>query len=100
MAGILIKADETGVELLNNMADGVDEGADNIVEQTNALLDDVSQYPALGPHVDSIKNIVGKIQEETKSTSAPARVVAEKLRKKAKDYQDWIDDDLFGDSGN
>lgn len=100
MAGILIKADETGVELLNNMADGVDEGADNIVEQTDALLDDVSQYPALGPHVDSIKNIVGKIQEETKSTSAPARVVAEKLRKKAKDYQDWIDDDLFGDSGN
>lgn len=100
MAGILIKADETGVELLNNMADGVDEGADNIVEQTDTLLDDVSQYPALGPHVDSIKNIVGKIQEETKSTSAPARVVAEKLRKKAKDYQDWIDDDLFGDSGN
>lgn len=100
MAGILIKADETGVELLNNMADGVDEGADNIVEQTDALLDDVSQYPALGPHVNSIKNIVGKIQEETKSTSAPARVVAEKLRKKAKDYQDWIDDDLFGDSGN
>ena len=100
MAGILIKADETGVELLNNMADGVDEGADNIVEQTDALLDDVSQYPALGPHVDSIKNIVGKIQEETKSTSSPARVVAEKLRKKAKDYQDWIDDDLFGDSGN
>lgn len=100
MAGILIKADETGVELLNNMADGVDEGADNIVEQTDALLDDVSQYPALGPHVNSIKNIVGKIQEETKSTSAPARVVAEKLRKKAKYYQDWIDDDLFGDSGN
>lgn len=100
MAGILIKADETGVELLNNMADGVDEGADNIVEQTDALLDDVSQYPALGPHVNSIKNIVGKIQEETKSTSATARVVAEKLRKKAKDYQDWIDDDLFGDSGN
>lgn len=100
MAGIILKADETGISILNGMADGIDEGADNINEQTDALLDSVTQYPALGPHIESIKRLVIKIQEETKNTSAPARVVAEKLRKKAKDYQEWIDDDLFGDSGN
>lgn len=100
MAGIILKADEAGVNILNSMADGIDEGADNIIEQTDALLDNVTQYPALGPHIESIKKLVMEIQEETKNTSAPARVVAEKLRKKAKDYQDWIDDDLFGGSGN
>lgn len=100
MAAIILKADEEGVSILNSMADGVDEGADSITEQTDALLDNVTQYPALGPHVNSIKRLVTLIQDETKNTSAPARVVAEKLRKKAKDYQDWIDDDLFGDSGN
>lgn len=100
MAGIIIKADEDGISILNSMADGVDEGADSIVEQTDTLLDDVTQYPALGPHMDSIKRLVTLIQEETKNTSAPARVVAEKLRQKAKDYQDWIDDDLFGSAGN
>lgn len=100
MAGIILKADEEGVKILNGMADGIEEGADHIVEQTDALLDEVEQYRALGPHINSIKNIVALIQEETKNSSAPARVVAQKLRKKAQDYQDWIDDDLFGDLGN
>lgn len=100
MTGIILKADEAGVNILNGMADGIDEGADNIIEQTDALLDNVTQYPALGPHIESIKKLVIEIQEETKNTSAPARVVAEKLRKKAKDYQDWINDDLFGGLGN
>lgn len=100
MAGIILKADEEGIAILNGMTDGIDEGADSIVEQTDALLDNVTQYPALGPHIESIKRLVTLIQSETKSASTPARVVAEKLRKKAKDYQDWIDDDLFGDSGN
>ena len=100
MAGIILKADEEGVKILNGMADRIEEGADRIVEQTDALLDEVEQYRALGPHINSIKNIVALIQEETKNSSAPARVVAQKLRKKAQDYQDWIDDDLFGDLGN
>jgi len=100
MAGLIIKADEEGVSILNNMADGVEDGADRINEQTDSLLDEVTQYPALGPHVESIKNFIMRIQEETKSSSAPARVVASKLRKKAQDYRNFIDDDLFGDSGN
>lgn len=98
--GIIIKANEEGISILNSMANGVEEGADSIVEQTEALLDNVTQYPALGPHISSIKRLVTLIQEETKNTSAPARVVAKKLREKAKDYQDWIDDDLFGNAGN
>lgn len=100
MAGFILKADEEGVRMLNGMADGIEYGTDRIVEQTDALLDEVEQYRALGPHINSIKNIVALIQEETKNSSAPARVVAQKLRKKAQDYQDWIDDDLFGDLGN
>lgn len=100
MAGIILKADEEGISTLNSMANGVEEGTNSIVEQTDALLDNVTQYPALGPHINSIKRLVTLIQEETKGTAAPARVVAEKLRDKAKAYQDWIDDDLFGDSGN
>lgn len=101
MAGIRIKADEEGVALLNAWADGLEDNAEQIVSQTEQLLDDVSGYPALGPHQSSIKRIVAAIQEETKGTTAPVRVVSEKLRNKAKDYQDWIDDDLFGgDSGN
>lgn len=100
MTGFILKADEHGIRILNVMADGVEEGANDINEQTDALLDNVTQYPALGPHVNSIKRLVTLIQAETKNTSAPARVVAKKMRQKAKDYQDWIDDDLFGDSGN
>ena len=100
MAGFVLKDDEQGVAIMNNMAEGIDTSADDIVTQTEALLDSVDQYPALGPHKDSIKRIVSLIQEETKSTSAPARVVANKLREKAKEYQEWIDDDLFGGSGN
>lgn len=96
MAGIKLKADEEGIQIMNSMADSIEEGADNINEQTDAFLDDVQQFPALGPHKQSIVNIVSRIQEETKSTTAPARVVAEKFRKKAKEYRDWIDDDLFG----
>lgn len=100
MAGIILKADEDGIAILNSIADGIDEGADSIVEQTDALLDDVTQYPALGPHIESIKRLVALIQDETKNAATPARVVAERLRKKAKEYRDWIDDDLFGGSGN
>lgn len=98
--GFKLKADEQGVQILNSMADSTEEGADSIIEQTDAFLEDVEQYPALGPHKQSIINFVTRIQEETKGSAAPARVVAEKLRGKAKDYQDWIDDDLFGDQGN
>lgn len=100
MEGLTIKPDEVGVSILKKMADGIDEGADNIIKQTDALLDNVMQYPALGPHVEAIKRLVMEIQQETKNTSTPARKVAEKLREKAKAYQDWIDDDLFGDPGN
>lgn len=100
MAGIRLKADEEGVAILNATADGVEEGADEIVSQTDSFQDSVSQYPALGPHKNSIVNIVSAIQEETKGAAAPARVVAEKLREKATEYQEWIDDDLFGGSGN
>lgn len=98
--GFILKPDEHGVQTMNTMADNIEEGADNIVEQTDALLDDVEQYSALGPHKQSIINIVTRIQEETKGTTAPTRVVAEKLRNKAKEYQEWIDDDLFGGQGN
>lgn len=98
--GYKLKVDEQGVQLLNNMADGTEEGADSIVEQTDALLEEVEQYPALGPHKQSIISIVNRIQEDTKGAATPARVVAEKLRKKAKEYQEWIDDDLFGGQGN
>lgn len=101
MAGIILKADESGISIMNSMADGVEEGADNIIEQTENFLEEVSQYPALGPHKESIERVVEAIQEKTKGTTAPARVVAEKLRSKAKEYQEWIDDDMFGSgSGN
>ena len=100
MPEIKIKADEEGVAILNSMADGVDDGADSIKTQTDELLDEISQYPALGPHVESIKRIVAMIQEEVNNSTDPARVVADKLRGKAKEYRDWIDDDLFGGSGN
>lgn len=40
------------------------------------------------------------IQEETKGAVSPVRVVAEKLRTKTAEYQEWIDDDLFGGQGN
>jgi len=96
MSGIKLKADEEGISIMNSMADSVEEGADNIIEQTDNLLEEVDQYSALGPHKNSIKNIVMSIQEETKGSTAPARVVAEKLRNKAKEYQEWMDDDLFG----
>ena len=43
MAGIILKADEEGVKILNGMADGIEEGADHIVEQTDALFDEVEQ---------------------------------------------------------
>ncbi len=99
MGGIRVKADEEGIALLNAWADGIDEGADNIVDQTESLLDDVSQYSALGPHKKSIENMIAMIQEETKSASSPARVVAERARKKGKEYQEWIDDALVGDGG-
>lgn len=101
MAGIQLMANEQGVAIMNSLADAVDEGSDSIVEQTDRLLEDVEQYRALGPHKNSIKSIIVRIQEETKNSSAPARVVAEKLRQKAREYQEWIDDDLFGSgSGN
>lgn len=100
MAGFKLKADEQGVRQLNASADFIEEGADNINEQTDALLDAVEQYSALGPHKQSIVSIVTRIQEETKGTSASARVVANKLRGKAAEYQEWIDDDLFGGLGN
>lgn len=98
--GFKLKADEDGVQIMKGMADSIEEGADSIVEQTDALLDDLEQYPALGPHKRSIVSVVTRIQEETKGSTAPARVVAEKLRSKAKEYQEWIDDDLFGERGN
>jgi hypothetical protein len=100
MSGIKVKADEEGVSILKGTADLVEEGADRIIERTERLLDEIDQYSALGPHKKSIENIVTVIQENTKGASAPARVVAEKLREKAKDYQDWIDDDIFGGGGN
>lgn len=100
MAGFMIKVDEDGVTLLRGLADGVDDGADEIVSITENLLDDVQQYSALGPHKKSIETIVEMIQEETKNATSPTKVVAEKLRSKADDYQDWIDNDIFGTSGN
>ena len=100
MAGIKLKADEEGVAILNATAGGIEEGAEDIVSQTEALLDSVDQYPALGPHKSSIINIVTVIQGETKGAASPARVVAEKLRAKAVEYQEWIDDDRFGGQGN
>lgn len=96
MAGIILCADENGVSCLNALAEGVDEGADGITEQTKGFLEEVAQYSALGPHRESIKNVVAAIRERTEGSTAPARVVAEKLREKAKEYQEWIDDDLFG----
>lgn len=96
MTGIILKADEDGIAIMNSMADSVEEGANSIIEQTDSLLEEVNQYGALGPHKNSIKNIIMSIQEETKGSTAPARVVAEKLRNKAKEYQEWLDDDLFG----
>lgn len=100
MAGIKIKVDEEGVKMLNITADSVEEGADDIIELTSNLLDDVQQCTALGPHEKTIKDIVAVIQEKTKGTAAPVRVVVEKLRQKATEYQEWIDEDLFGDQGN
>ena len=99
MAGTKIMATSEGVALLKALAEGVDQNADNIKQKADQLSEDVNQYPALGPHKASIERIVGEIKTEIESSSNPARVVAKKLREKADAIQEWIDDDLFGDSG-
>lgn len=99
MTGIRIKADEEGVKLLNTLAGDVDDSIKDITEQASQLLEDISGNPALGPHKDAIIKAVEEIIEETKGTTAPAEVVTERLRKKAEEYQEWINDDLFGDGG-
>lgn len=97
MAGIRLKADEDGVRTMNAFADSIENGAQNINDLTNSFLEEIQEYPALGPHKQSIVNIITRIQEETNNTTDSARVVAEKFRKKAKEYRDWIDNDLFGE---
>lgn len=94
MAGIKIKADEEGVQIMNSIADGIDEATEDMNSTCESLLGEIQQYPALGPHKQQIESMVEQIQEELKGSTAPARDVAEMLRQKAQQYQEWIDDDF------
>lgn len=100
MAGIRVTSEEYPLTTLNSMADGVVDGVDRIKAQADAALEAISQYPVLGSHAESIKTIVALIREEANNSTAPARTAAEKLREKAKQYQDWINEDMFSVSGN
>ena len=97
--GLIVQVNEEGVQLLNSMADGVETASDDITEYAESIIDEIDKYSALGPHKSSIINMVDAIKESTKGSTAPSRVVAEKLRAKAKQYQEFIDEDIFG-SGN
>ena len=94
MAGIILKADEQGVQIMNSMADSIEEASKGIISTCGSLIDDIKQYPALGPHQKQIEEMVGEIREEASGATAPAIAVAEKFRTKAQQYQEWINDDF------
>ncbi len=94
MAGISIKADEEGVQMLNTMASVVEESAKNMISICDSLLSDVQGISALGPHKDQIDRAIEQIEELIKGATSPAMEVAEKFKEKARQYQEFIDDDF------
>ena len=96
---MIVKSDEQGVQTLNSMADSVEQGVDEVIKSADEMKDEVDEYPALGPHREDIINLVESIKDEIQSASAPAAQVAEKLREKADELNEWISDSIGG-SGN
>lgn len=100
MGSFVVKVDEEGVELLRNMADGIEDRRDEIMSVTVNFLDEIEQYSDLGPHRASLIEIVTDIQEQVKGATSPVAIIADKFRKKADEYQEIIDDDVFSGLGN
>lgn len=98
MAGIVVKSDEDGVQLLRKMSEDIKNGITEILSESGQLLDNINEYPVLGPHKNEIINIVLCIKDGMVKSVGTAQLVAEKLEEKADELQEWINDGNISDT--
>ena len=92
---LLIKADEEGVQLLDEMANNIDAFVESVCAYSQNFMDTMDEYPALGPHKKEMLEIIKEILLALNDSTGAASVVAGKLRQKRDEYQEWIDENRF-----
>lgn len=91
----MIAVNEKGVAALNQMSQSVGTGCQGITSACQGLVDEIDGIGNLGPHKASIKNVAESIQQEVQGATSPAKTVEDKLKEKAQEYQNFIQNDRF-----
>ena len=95
----MVAVNEAGVAALNGMAGSVESGTGRIVSVAGQLVEAVDGLNSLGPHKISILKLAKQVVEAVSSASEPAKVVSGKLKEKAVEYRQFIENDRFGAGG-
>lgn len=89
------------VQALKNYATKIEEGAEQIKNETDTMSNITDQYSGkIGPHADQIKSALDTIKGAVLQGMVPAHEISEKLNDVADAYQEVIDQNYYGGTGN
>ncbi len=94
-----LKADAEGVATLRAWATGIEENVNKIKSLTDSIKDEIEGLSEIGPHKGELLSRIDEIQEATAAATSPAQKVAERLERKASQYQKAIDKSFYGNKG-
>ncbi len=95
MEDYIVKSDWEGIDLLNGMANSIDTFIEDVTKKADEFVNSMDAYQALGPHKKGMLELIEEVLLTLKAASGSAATVGEKLRKEAKDIEEWIEDDTF-----
>ena len=89
------------VSALKDYSMKIEEGTEEIKSETDRMGNITDQYSGrIGPHAGDIKNALDTIKGAVLQGMVPAHEIAEKLNDVAEAYQEVIDYNYYGSSGN
>ncbi len=94
-----VAVNEDGVNALKKLAETLRDGQQEIrgaAEQLNSA----AEGSGLGPHQAAIHSVIQDVMQACASSADPANDLAGKLDTLAGKYQEVIDNNRFGNSGN
>lgn len=84
-----------GIEALRNLSSGLEENLDRIKSAADSLRSSVDGQAGLGPHTDSISDIIDSINTAILHAQDPVHDLCSRVNEVADAYQDVVDNDPF-----
>ena len=98
---MVFQVNTESVQALKEYAQKINEGVDDIKTETDRMASITDQYQGkIGPHASDIKSALDTIKGAVLRGTVPANEIADKLEDLAAGYQDVIDSNYYGNSGN